>query len=243
MPRKTNIISKILGSKTPSPVTEIEQAKAQLAKRRKEIDARLAETEPPGALGGGGADRQRVLTEGSPEEVVKMDAEREQLKAELKQLEYQELRLRERLKEAESDEARKSLPASIKALPGVLDQYEQAKAAMEAAERELNSAVQAVGSARNLVGDDAPAVPDEVVERIAAARGLAEPEGRFSHSSERAWLFKQLTGQLSPRLREQPATPSSIRRSERFGRDERDDRQRRRQPENSIWRRKDDDAA
>jgi seryl-tRNA synthetase len=183
-----------------------------------------------------------VLTEGSPEEVVKMDAEREQLKAELKQIEYQELRLRERLKEAEAEEARKSLPGRIKGLPDVLDRYEEARAAMQAAERELNDAVSEVGSARQLIGEDAPAVDENTVERIAEARGLKEPEGKFAHSSERAWLYKQLTGQLSPRLREEPETPSSIRRRERFGRDERDDRQRRRQPENSIWRKKDDAA-
>jgi hypothetical protein len=242
MPRKhSNIITRILGSKTPA-VAEIEQAKAQLAKRRKEIDARLAETEPPGALGGGGADRQRVLTEGSPDDVIAMDAEREQLRAELKQIEYQELRLRERLKEAEAEEARKSLPGRIKGLPDVLDRYEEARAAMQAAERELNDAVSEVGSARQLIGEDAPAVDENTVERIAEARGLKEPEGKFAHSSERAWLYKQLTGQLSPRLREEPETPSSIRRRERFGRDERDDRQRRRQPENSIWRKKDDAA-
>jgi hypothetical protein len=235
MPRKANIIQKILGSKTPSPVAEIEQAKAQLAKRRREIEQRLAETEPPGALGGGGADRQRVLTEGTPDDVIAMDQEREQLKAESKQLDFQEQKLRERLKEAEAEEARKSLPASIKALPGVLDQYEQAKAAMQAAERELNDTVQAVSSARKLVGDDAPAVSDGVVERIAEARGLEEPEGKLTHSSARAWLYRQLTGQLSPRLREEPSTPSSLRRQER--------QPSRRQPEQSIWRRDDDTAA
>ena len=233
---KQSLISKILGRDDPSPTQQIRDAQSELVKRRAEINERLAATEPPGALGGGGPDHQRVLATGSAEELVEMDKERERLQAEHRQLDWQEQRLRERMQEAEREEALQALPGQIDTLPAKIEKYVEAQAAMQAAQSALDEAVDAVTAGRQKIGDDAPTVDHVVVEQIAEIRGMQEPDSPHEFSSARAWLFRRLTGELTPRARGEGA---ELRGRDRFAEDEHDDAELRlRHPESSIWHRR-----
>ena len=232
------LIGRLLGRPASStPAGDIRQAITELEARRKAIDTRLAEIQRASPVNGGpGPERRSVLQTGTPDQLVELDREVERLTAERdQQLPHQRAELDKRLEKAEAEEAKKRLPARIKALPGVTEEYSAAESAYLKAKAALDDAVSGIGVDRRTAGDDSPTVPAETVERIARIRGwLEDPRpGRFNMNRSR--LFQQLTGETTPKARGDDSEPEA--------QDAGQQEPQRRQPEDSIWNRREPGAA
>lgn len=189
-----NPITKLLKKAKPA-TQEVREAIAVLQARQKEIEARALEIMPASGFSSAGPERIRVQLEGEPADLVVLDRELELLKAELSAMPAKHDALRKRLEQAEADEAARSLPAQVKALPDELKRLQAAQAAADHARAELQEALTAIGQARRAIegqGGKAPAVDYPTAAAIADALGLQQPEAPTHYSRARAELFQRL---------------------------------------------------
>lgn len=193
---KTNLIAKIIGSKTPSPAGEIRQAQQQIEQRRLEIEQRLDDVaENFQCSGQPGPARKQALLEGDPATIVAMDDEIRLLKAELKTFGPQSAELATRLEQAEKTEAAKRLPGLIKAHPGQVEAYRAALATLDAAKAAFYEHVSQIQGARRLAGDDSPALTLEQALETADLKGFHESEAELRYNGFRRQLCFDLAGQ------------------------------------------------
>ena len=199
MSKKQSIITRLLEDKSASPpaVADVEAAIAEANQRSKEVQERIADIEPGSIINSGGTStRSRIMTEGEPGDLVALDRELDELKAERQQLEHRSELLRKKLDEAKRAEAIAALPSLRKALPDQCARLEKARAAAAEAERKFRDevgkytdAVQASG-----VEDDYSLQP--LATRVCDLLGFDE-SGPGKYSGARANWFKRLGAGLT----------------------------------------------
>ena len=233
MTKQQSIIARILGN-TTNPAAEVEQAIKAANARQREITARLeAITTLDPMTGQPGPVRSETLLTGTPAEVVALDDEHRNLRAEAQQLTAQLTELQRRLEHARADQAKQDLPGAIKAVEPALKAHHEAQARAEQAKAQLKAAVEGVTNGRTLVGDDAPAIAHALALEVADALDLPERDAPDRYNAGRAHMVQRLSGALPEKARDdydpRPEKPD-------LSKPDRTDL--RRQPEQSIWDRK-----
>lgn len=232
MSKSPNLIARILGNTKPSPTAEVEAAINAANKRQTEITARLEAITDRGPMTGKpGHIRAQILLTGTPAEVVALDEEQRNLRAEAQQLTAQLEELRRRLEQAQALEARENLPRAIKAVEPALKAHHEAQRKAAEAKAALKAAADAVTGTRTLVGDDAPTIKHSLALAVADALDLPERDAPDRYNSGRAYLVKRLSGELPEKARE-----GYDPRPEAADLSKPDRTDQRRQPEHSIWK-------
>ena len=228
-----NIINRLLKSDEPKS-EEIRKALDVLAERAKSLHAELEPIQRANARNniGHGAERQRLLEHGSPEDILELDKREDLIRAELQQVPAQQEALRRKLDEAEKVEAQGRLPKRIRDLPKAIAKHKRAQEALAQARSSLDEIVTGITTDRNTIGDDAPGVEPEVAEQVAVIRGCAkEPDNPARYNTEKAYLYHYLgAGRTERRQHEYNPHPKPQGEYERVT-----DEELARQPEQSFW--------
>ena len=202
---------------------KIKAAIAQVQARKKEADARLQQIQGAPFPG---TERNRIILEGAPADLVALDEELTLLEAETTQLDAMETQLH-----AEHERAlvRGYPPAArkaAKALPAALDDLEAAEAALEAAKRAVADKLGEIALAAKYCRDEGPFIDADLLDRAWVAYLKKYPVASGTDSRMNARLRHGLGDDT-------PQPPAKFRRDAEQG-----EKSGRRAP-SSFWDRKD----
>lgn len=161
------------------------KARTEAEKRHKEVRARLAQIRPsthearakvgagpgtdPDSLAGAGPEYRKVVLEGTPDDMAKLEEEHRRLEAEGRQLAHRISSLRQREKHAAHEEAVREAPARAKAgldaLPDILDRVDALLVELADALDEKEARVREIEAARKLT-EGPPYWSPELLRRV-----------------------------------------------------------------------------
>lgn len=205
-----SLITRLLGNRSDPPPesAQVRAALEKIAKRQKEIEQRREAIRP--AWHGEpipGPERERVLRQGSPRELVELDEEIEQLVAEKQQLSHRHEILLKKLEEAERNEAKKELPDLLKTLPAACDELEAARKAAEKAGEVFRSRLDEVTTAVRRAEPPPDFRLQELAGRVCDLLGIKESEKGHTYSTARSRWFEQLGAGPTPRAAKSNGLP------------------------------------
>ena len=167
-----------LSGKSTQSASEIERLMRDLIARREEIDTRLKKIQS------NGSEREKVLLNGTPDDVLKLDAQIEQLQAEQAAINERHKRLRSELESARVSEARSGIKDLHRSMTASADEVVQAREALRQAEQKMEAMVGEFDRHKRLIGNDALMDPKDA-EKVAQARISPQEQGRMAAVQDR----------------------------------------------------------
>ena len=167
-----------LSGKSTQSAADIERLMKELIARREEIDTWLKKIQS------NGSDRERVLLNGTPDDVLKLDAQIEQLQAEQAAINERHKRLRSELEQARVNEARSGIKDLHRSMTASADQVIQARENLRQAEQKMEAQVGEFDRHQRLIGDAALMDPKDA-EKVAQARIDPDQQGKMAAVQDR----------------------------------------------------------